>query len=571
MNLRLKTILTVSIGVCILMLTVYALLAERSLSAALQLERDDLSRNLTRAKNAVTGELQQLETTTLDWSVFDEAYEYVLGQNPRFVERNLTSNLQILNVEFFIIEKRDRILLTRQRLNLTEYRASYEALGVFIHPERWLWHETTRNLRRMTKMPIKSGLVTFQDALYFVAQAPIIPSSQMRPAIGQLTMVRKLDLAALKKLSELTQVKIQLVEQQMPDFSPIQQAIVARLRNGEQQIFDPISQAKIDGYTLLTDPNQDNVLLLEVQTERTTFQSAQDNLERLRWSLLIAGILVTALIFALLEFGLLSRLTRLHQELGQIALSGDVTHRVQVRGADELGALAKQINASLNQVEITKVQTAQLEARIERLRNIELEASLEATRLELFERLARVAEFRDNETSLHTSRVGEISGAIAQELGLSHEETERLKFAARLHDIGKIAIPDSILFKPSGLDREEWTLMQTHAALGAQMLEGSGSPLLEMARIIALTHHERWNGSGYPRRLRGEEIPLVGRIVGVADTFDALLSPRPYKPAWTFEDALGEIEAHSNYLFDPSVVAALTKISQKLNRERAKT
>ena len=107
--------------------------------------------------------------------------------------------------------------------------------------------------------------------------------------------------------------------------------------------------------------------------------------------------------------------------------------------------------------------------------------------------------------------------------------------------------------------------MQTHAALGAQMLEGSGSPLLEMARIIALTHHERWNGTGYPLGLRGQEIPLMGRIVAVADTFDALLSPRPYKPAWTLEDALGEIETHSNYLFDPSVVKALLQIHPSLS------
>jgi HD-GYP domain-containing protein (c-di-GMP phosphodiesterase class II) len=408
-------------------------------------------------------------------------------------------------------------------------------------------------------------LVSNQEQLYFVAQAAIVPSSSPKPSSGQLTMVRVLDIETLKKLSELAQVKVKVLQKTTKDFSLTEQKAIGRLLNNEQQVFLPVDKNSIDGFTLLSNSTSTGILLLEVRTDRTTYQTAQEYLQRLAWSLILIGLLVTALIYGLLEFGLLSRLTSIYQELGQIAISGDVKHRLPVRGQDEIGLLTQQINTVLFQVEETQVKSAQLETRLERLRNIELEASLEATRLDLFERLARVAEFRDNETSLHTSRVGEIAAAIATHMGIHAEETERLRYAARLHDIGKIAIPDSILFKPSGLESEEWSLMQTHAALGAQMLEGSGSPLLEMARVIALTHHERWNGSGYPLGLRGEEIPLIGRIVAVADTFDALLSPRPYKPAWTLEDALGEIETHSNYLFDPNVVKALMQTHLSLS------
>jgi HD-GYP domain-containing protein (c-di-GMP phosphodiesterase class II)/sensor domain CHASE-containing protein len=550
------------------MLTVYVLLGQRTIGAALEIETKDLSRNLTRAKNVVISELRQLETTTLDWAVFDEVYEYVLGTNPRFVERNLTSNLGILNLEYFIIEKRDRVLLTRQRLEADKYRASFEALGEFINPERWLWQEAQTARQYMDTYEIKSGLVANQGKLYFIARAAIVPSSTPKPSIGQLTMLRSLDIETLKKLSELTQVNVKVVQTSNKDFSPVEQKAIKRLLNKEQDVFIPISNNSIAGFTLLANPKLNDILLLEVLTDRITYKTAQEYLQRLAWSLIFIGVLVTALIYALLEFGLLSRLTSVYQELGQIAISGDVKHRIPVRGQDEIGLLTQQINTVLFQVEETQVKSAQLETRLERLRNIELEASLEATRLELFERLARVAEFRDNETSLHTSRVGEIAAAIATQMQISPEETERLHYAARLHDIGKIAIPDSILFKPSGLESQEWSLMQTHAALGAQMLEGSGSPLLEMARIIALTHHERWNGTGYPRGLRGEEIPLIGRIVAVADTFDALLSPRPYKPAWTIEDAFNEIETHSNYLFDPNVVKALIHIRPTLIAEK---
>jgi HD-GYP domain-containing protein (c-di-GMP phosphodiesterase class II) len=224
-SLRQKTTLTVSLGVFLLMLSVYVLLSTRTLESALELEQRDLERNLVRAKNVILNELSQLELTALDWAVFDETYEFVLGKNPRYIERNLTRNLEILDLEFFIIQ----------------------------------------------------------------------------------------------------------------------------------------------------------------------------------------------------------------------------------------------------------IKAVQLEAKLERSRSTELAASLEETRLELFERLARIAEFRDNETGLHTSRVGEVSYALAIHLELLTDESERLRYASRLHDIGKIAIPDSILFKPSGLDTHEWLLMQTHATLGGQMLEDSGS------------------------------------------------------------------------------------------------
>jgi HD-GYP domain-containing protein (c-di-GMP phosphodiesterase class II)/sensor domain CHASE-containing protein len=563
-SLRQKTILTVSLGVFLLMLTVYLLLSGRTLQAALNLEQADLERNLTRAKNAITAQLRQLETTTLDWAVFDETYSYLMNENPLYAERNLTQNLGILDLEYFILEKRDRVMLTRQRVDINRYQPSFEALGLFINPARWLWRDTRQSLQRMQSFPVQSGMVARDGFIYFVTNAAVLSSSQKSPSVGSLTMVKVLDIKALMQLSELTLMNIRVVQKSPLDFSPLEQRVIERLLSGERIVTTANSRNLIAGYSLLSEFKNDQGLLLEVSTERTTYLAARAFLNQLAWSLAAIGILVTALMFGLLEFGLLARLTGLHKELGQIANSGDISHRLTVRGVDELGKLTRQINAGLSRVEETQVRAVQLEAKLERLRNTELAASLEETRLELFERLARIAEFRDNETGLHTGRVGEISYALAMELKLPEDECERLRYASRLHDIGKIAIPDSILFKPSGLDTQEWVLMQTHATLGGQMLEGSGSPLLEMARLIATTHHERWNGSGYPHGLRGEEIPLLGRIVGVADTLDALTSTRPYKPAWNFQDALDEIAAHSGHLFDPKIVSALIKIASSL-------
>ena len=178
------------------------------------------------------------------------------------------------------------------------------------------------------------------------------------------------------------------------------------------------------------------------------------------------------------------------------------------------------------------------------------------TRLEIIRRLGRAAEFRDNETGLHIIRMSKISQIVGRAAGMSVPEAELLLNASPMHDIGKIGIPDRILLKPGKLDADEWRIMQTHARIGAELLDGHDAPLLAMARDIALTHHEKWDGSGYPNGRRAEEIPLVGRIVALADVFDALTSTRPYKAAWPVEQALDHIRAQRGVHFDPYLTDA---------------
>jgi response regulator RpfG family c-di-GMP phosphodiesterase len=202
-------------------------------------------------------------------------------------------------------------------------------------------------------------------------------------------------------------------------------------------------------------------------------------------------------------------------------------------------------------------------------RNAELEQlvrsrthELELAHLEMLERLAIAAEYRDDETGQHTRRVSDCVGLMARELGLSPEEAHRLQIASRLHDIGKIAVSDRILLKVGRLTRNEWSKIREHALVGAQILGGSNSELLRLAEEIALTHHERWDGTGYPRGLSGSAIPLSGRITAVADVYDALRQERPYKPAWGREQALQEIQRLSGSHFDPTVVSAFLETAR---------
>lgn len=182
------------------------------------------------------------------------------------------------------------------------------------------------------------------------------------------------------------------------------------------------------------------------------------------------------------------------------------------------------------------------------------------TQSEVLSRLATAAEYRDDDTGEHTWRVARVSASMARELGWAARQVELFQEAARLHDVGKVGIPDAILLKPGRLTQEEFTVMKGHAAIGGRIMSDGSSSLLQLAQEIACSHHERWDGSGYPTGLGGEAIPISGRIVAVADVYDALTSERPYKLAWSHEDALKEIRNQSGRQFDPEVVEVFLRI-----------
>ncbi len=196
---------------------------------------------------------------------------------------------------------------------------------------------------------------------------------------------------------------------------------------------------------------------------------------------------------------------------------------------------------------------------------------IEDTRRKLIQDLGHAAEFKDNETGMHVIRMSYYAQLLAQALGRDAEWTELLFNAAPMHDVGKIGVPDRILCKPGRLDAEEWLVMRTHTTIGARIIgDADGSNLLAMAVTVALTHHERWDGGGYPQGLAGEAIPLEGRIAAVADVFDALTSVRPYKQAWPVSDALEFLRQAAGQHFDPVIVARFLEIVPEVLAIRAR-
>ncbi|HXW58432.1 MAG TPA: HD domain-containing phosphohydrolase [Solirubrobacteraceae bacterium] len=190
-------------------------------------------------------------------------------------------------------------------------------------------------------------------------------------------------------------------------------------------------------------------------------------------------------------------------------------------------------------------------------------AELHAARLEDLKRLALVGEYRDDDTNRHTERVAYTAALLARKLGLNDDTSLMIRRAAPLHDVGKIGISDTILLKPGKLTGDEFDAMKAHTSIGGRILGESDFRVLQMATEIALTHHERWDGTGYPYRLRGEEIPISGRIVSVADAFDAMTHARPYKQAFPVARAVAEIERCSGTQFDPGVVAAFLTLDHE--------
>ena len=189
---------------------------------------------------------------------------------------------------------------------------------------------------------------------------------------------------------------------------------------------------------------------------------------------------------------------------------------------------------------------------------------LKETQVEIINRLSLASKFRDYGTGQNVMRISILAEMLGRKAGLTEEEAERLALSSTLHDAGKIGISDSILMKSGKLDPEEWDLMKRHTLIGSRLLAGSKSRLIMDAQTIALTHHEHWDGGGYPEGLKGEEIPLIGRIVGICDVFDALISQRPHKAPWPLERAFAEIEEMGGTHFDPKLTAIFLDMKEAI-------
>ena len=275
------------------------------------------------------------------------------------------------------------------------------------------------------------------------------------------------------------------------------------------------------------------------------------------------------------------------QELSVLILSAlsDQKTRLRALSSGARDYLIKPFNADEVLVRIRNLLEVRLSQKQLRMHNELLDQKvrertkeLQDTRLEIINRLGIAAEYRDEETGLHIVRMSRYSHEVAKAAGLNKRGADLILHASPMHDIGKIGIPDNILLKPGKLTEDEWTTMKTHTLIGARILEGHESDLIGAATTIAMTHHEKWNGQGYPNGLSRQDIPLMGRIVALADAFDALTSVRPYKEAWTVEKTMSVMEGDAGTHFDPMLfktfkacLPAILKIKDQYKDKKVNT
>ena len=257
--------------------------------------------------------------------------------------------------------------------------------------------------------------------------------------------------------------------------------------------------------------------------------------------LLAGGVFIAVAAYAVAT-GLIRPVIVLSDTAKNITRTQDYTQKVAIERDDEIGQLAESFNKMTGGMNQAMVEIMQLNKEIEE------------TQREVVFTMGAIGESRSKETGNHVKRVAEYSRLLAIYYGLGDDEAELLKQASPMHDIGKVAIPDAILNKPGRFDAEERAIMDTHAALGYDMLKHSNRPLLKAAAIVAYEHHEKWDGSGYPRKLKGEEIHIYGRITALADVFDALGSDRVYKKAWSDEQIFALFQEERGKHFDPDLV-----------------
>ena len=339
----------------------------------------------------------------------------------------------------------------------------------------------------------------------------------------------------------------------------------------------PIKQARI----LIVDDQPSNLLLLEDVLHQAGFTSLRTETDpsRVLEHLLSfqPDLIMLDLLMPYLDgFAVMEQL-RPHMAQGSylpiLVLTADITREAKRRalssGAKDF--LIKPIDTievvlRIRNLLETRFLHLELARHNERLREeVHVRTmELEESRVEMLQRLARAVEYRDDETGEHTRRVGETAARIALQLGLPNDEIDLLRLAAPLHDLGKIGISDTILLKAGPLTNEEYQRMREHTTIGGALLAGGYSRLIQIAEQIALTHHERWDGKGYPKGLSGTDVPLVGRVVAVADVFDALTHERPYKPAWPVADARAEITKQRDQQFDARVIDAFLEIEPVL-------
>lgn len=542
MKLKQKFIITLISGLIVYAAVNYSFFYFYVIPASDQMDISASEESIERCQLALTFICKEMDKLVQDYAVWDDCYSYASGSNKTFAQTNLgQTTFKNNDIDFILIFDDDRELIWGNSIEAIEGIDSHPTTPQLVNVLTTSYGNLLSTKETKGKLS-RSGLVKVNDHILVVAFCSILPQNENKVPLGTFVMAKVLDKEELQKLSELVLHNFDINHLTDADIS-------TNLKQSEKAGIYSIKANANDFLEIISvypDIGGESKFKIKTFTSRELFSGTQKIAKISFIIILISGVALILLIGICVQVMIIRPVSRIKYYAKELGKSKDYSINVKLNQRDELGELNAEFSNVLHDV---RTQRDGLEGIVK-----EQTEEIHKSRTEMIYRLASAAENRDNDTGMHLKRIYEYSKLLAKNCDLPEGYCEIIGLSGILHDVGKIGIPDSILLKPGKLTPEEYEIIKKHSAIGAKILENGSSKLMITAHEIALYHHERYDGNGYPEGLKGEKIPISARITSIVDVFDALTSKRPYKEPWNTKQVIIYFNEEKGKMFDPQMV-----------------
>ncbi|HJO95449.1 MAG TPA: CHASE4 domain-containing protein [Victivallales bacterium] len=486
--------------------------------------------------DAIKNEEEHLALLTKNWSKWDDTFAFINNNNEEFIKSNLNlTTFKNNNLYAILFYSSDKSLMWAGKYNKrkSDYKNLsnvYETFGI--------------NFKDLIvgKKPV-SGLISTDRGIYIIACSPILKTSSIGTSRGTIFMIRKFNNDLIQKISNRVSLNISFKK------------VIKVKEESNKPFFKESGNDILSSNIYIPCLNNGNYVLLHANIQRGIFSSSLKILNYAQLFICLVTLVLLLIVLLILRKMVIRPLSNLIEYIIFLKKKHKMNNISSTKHNDEIGMLTREFDSLFNQINTNNQNLEQL---VEK-RTEEIKKSHE----EMIFRLAISSDKRDSGTGNHIKRIMEMTTLFANKLGMPADISEMYGLASTMHDIGKIGIPDNILLKPGKFITEEYETMKEHCVIGASILGGSKIRLLNIAHEIALGHHERWDGKGYPMQIKGKDIPISARIVSILDVFDALYTERLYKKAWKIEKIVSYFKENKGVQFDSELVELfLTNISE---------
>jgi len=482
-----------------------------------------------RCIKALQDEIIHLTDINNDWAQWDDTYKFIENKNENYIKSNLNiltfTNNHLYSIQFF---NSSNELVWGGYINDKKQVQKINDIGN-------LFPKNIIKLLNLSNSSSLTGYLAGSKGLFIISLIPILNSDRGGERKGTLVMSRKMNELFIDEIESRVSIEFQLRKNDILDFSKLKPLYYLDKSQDHIVVNDYLK-------TLI----QKNYILLHVKIPRDLFNRSIDILSNVQYFILIMGLVLLLVLLFVLNRTVTRPISKFAAKISELQLSKNSSNDFSSDRKDEIGILSNKFNRLLNKLQnINQNLECIVDERTEEIKR---------THDEIIFRLAMAIENRDTDTGEHIKRIDDMTVLFCDKIGIESEDCIKYGLASTMHDIGKIGIPDSILNKPDKLTENEFSLMKKHCNIGSNILDGSKIDILNIAKEIALNHHERWDGKGYPTGLKGDNIPLSARIVSLVDVYDALSFQRVYKKAWPLEKIIQFLQESKGGIFDPELV-----------------